>query len=198
MLKQPFRRRRFILLDFQNRMLLFTFLYFVVTVVIFAAVLFIPLMRGLEIEGLSPEQRGIVAGEFLSLHYRFWPAIPFVLILLGAHSIIVSHRVAGPLHRFRKIFREVTDGDLTGTVRLRKNDYLKDDAELLSIMIDSLRSRLREIDYLDERLQTRLAELRTAVEGESPTEVRERLGDVESTAGKLRSDIQGFTIGEEQ
>jgi methyl-accepting chemotaxis protein len=195
---QPFRRRRFILLDFQNRMLLFTFLYFVVTVVFFAAVLFIPLMRGLEIEGLSPEQRGIVAGEFLSLHYRFWPAIPVVLVLLGAHSILVSHRVAGPLHRFRKIYREVAKGDLTGVVRLRKNDYLKDDAELLSLMIDSLRSRLREIDYLDERMQVRLAELRAAIDSGSPAEVLERLGDVETVACKLRSDIKGFTVDEEQ
>lgn len=194
---KPLRRRRFILLEFQNRMLLFTFLYFMSTVVILAAVLFIPLMRGLEAEGLSPEQRGIVAGEFLSLHYRFWPAIPVVLFLLGSHSILVSHRVAGPLLRFRRVFRAVSKGNLTGRVQLRKNDYLKHDAEMLSEMLDSLRTRLREIDYLDERLQTRLVELRSAVEIGTRPEVLDRLGDAEDTAGKLRLQVQNFTLDKE-
>ena len=51
--KPSFRRRQYLLIGFQNRMLLFTFLYFVGTVVIFASVLFVPLMRNLDAEGLS-------------------------------------------------------------------------------------------------------------------------------------------------
>jgi methyl-accepting chemotaxis protein len=175
-------------------MLLFTFLYFVITVVIFAAVLFVPLMRGLEVEGLSAEQRSVVAGEFLSLHYRFWPAIPIVLILLGAHSILVSHRVAGPLHRFRQVFQAIGEGNLTGVVRLRKNDYLKEDAELISRMMNSLGSRIREIDYLNERLQSRVDSLRVALEVGEATEIKQKLEDLERTSIKLRSDIREFTI----
>ena len=195
--RPSFRRRQYLLIGFQNRMLLFTFLYFVGTVVIFASVLFVPLMRNLDAKGLSPEQRGMVAAEFLSLHYRFWPAIPVVVLLLGAHSIIISHRIAGPLHRFRQVYKEVTKGKLSGSVRLRKNDYLKEDAELISTMLDSLRTRMREIEFLDERLQSRLVELRSAVELGTEPEVRDQLGDVENTAGKLRSQIQNFTLDEE-
>jgi len=197
MVKPTFRRRRFILLDFQNRMLLFTFLYFFVTVVIFASVLFVPLMRGLEAEGLTQEQRGIVAGEFLSLHYRFWPAIPVVFILLGGHSILVSHRVAGPLHRFRQVYKAVRDGKLTGSVRLRKNDYLKSDAEMVSQMVDSLRNRLREIDYLYRKLDSGIEDLRSAVEVGGQQSIRDQLKDLESAAGKLRSQLENFTLEEE-
>jgi len=197
MRKLTIRRKQFLLSDFQVRMLLFTFLYFVITVVILAAVLFVPLMTQLDTEGLSPEQRGIVAGEFLSLHYRFWPAIPLVLALIGAHSLLVSHRVAGPLYRFRQVQQDIGKGDLSGNVRLRKNDYLKEDGENLGEMLDSLRNRIREIDYLDEKLQSGLVELRAAVEDGTRPEVHDRLGDVEDKAGKLRSQLKNFTLDEE-
>jgi len=195
--RPPFRRRQFLVVSFQNRMLLFTFLYFVTTVVIFAAVLFFPLMNQLDAEGLSQAERGVVAGEFLSLHYRFWPAIPLVFVLIGAHSILISHRVAGPLYRFRQVFRDVTGGDLSRTVRLRKGDYLQEDAELLSDMIDTLRSRIQELDRLSSRLLGGLSELGIAAEGSEGAAVRAQIRDVEATAGELRSKLQAFTVDQE-
>ncbi len=195
--RPPFRRRQFLVVSFQNRMLLFTFLYFVTTVVIFAAVLFFPLMGRLNAENLSQAERGIVAAEFLSLHYRFWPVIPLVFVLIGAHSILISHRVAGPLYRFRKVYGAVMGGDLSGIVRLRENDYLREDAELLSEMIDSLRSRVRELGQLSDKLQRVLSDLSIAAEADEGGAIRAQIRDVEITAGELRSRLQDFTLDQE-
>ena len=195
--RSPFRRRQFLVVSFQNRMLLFTFLYFVTTVVIFAAVLFFPLMSQLDTESLSQAERGIVAGEFLSLHYRFWPAIPLVFIMIGAHSILISHRVAGPLYRFRRVFKAVSGGDLSAGVRLRKNDYLQGDAELLSKMISALRSKIQDLDHLSDRLQGVLSDLSIAADTSVDGTIRARIRDVEVTAGELRSQLHNFTLDQE-
>lgn len=195
--RSPFRRRQFLVVSFQNRMLLFTFLYFVATVIIFAAVLFFPLMSQLNTESLSQAERGIVAGEFLSLHYRFWPAIPLVFIMIAAHSILISHRVAGPLYRFRRVFKAVMGGDLSAGVRLRKNDYLQSDAELLSEMVNSLRSRVQGLGHLSDRLQGVLTDLSIAAEDSAGGAIRARIRDVEITLGELRSELQTFTLDQE-
>jgi len=195
--RPPFRRRQFLIVSFQNRMLLFTFLYFVSTVVILAAVLFFPLMGQLNAENLSQAERGIVAAEFLSLHYRFWPVIPLVFVLIGAHSILISHRVAGPLYRFRQVYGAVKGGDLSGIVRLRENDYLQEDAELVSEMIDSLRSRVQELGNLSDKLQRVLSDLSIAAEADERGTIRAQIRDVEITAGELRSRLQEFTLDQE-
>ena len=65
-------------------------------------------------------------------------------------------------------------------------------------MIDSLRGKIRDIDYLDERLQSRLATLRAAVEEGEASEIRKKMDEVERTAGKLRSGLRGFRLQEER
>lgn len=59
----------------------------------------------------------------------------FTLIVLAVGTAIamagvllflfLSHRIAGPLYRFEKTLAEVSLGNLSGRIRLRKNDQLK-------------------------------------------------------------------------
>jgi hypothetical protein len=64
------------------------------------------------------------AQEFTILHHRFWPAVLLVVILLGLHSLIILHRVFGPLYRLRFFLQRLSTGDLSGRLDFRKNDYL--------------------------------------------------------------------------
>ena len=45
-----------------------------------------------------------------------------IVIILG---IFVSHRIAGPLYVFNKMFNLVSQGDLIVKLKLRKKDELK-------------------------------------------------------------------------
>ena len=50
--------------------------------------------------------------------------------------ILLSHRIAGPLHRFEKSLKDMGSGDLTFRVNLRKTDQLAELKKGLNILIE--------------------------------------------------------------
>ena len=72
-----------------------------------------------------------LANQFLSLHERVWPAMLVALLLLGFHLVFFSHRIAGPLYRWRRLFSEVGAGNcwvyfLSITKRCEITKYFQD------------------------------------------------------------------------
>jgi methyl-accepting chemotaxis protein len=62
-------------------------------------------------------------------------------------GLLASHRVAGPIYRFKKAMREVGAGNLNLRVHLRRKDQLKDVAASFNEMVSRLKAhddRLRE------------------------------------------------------
>lgn len=70
-------------------------------------------------------------------------------IIVGIATIIltlfVSHKIAGPLYRFKKELGSVGKGDLSRNFQIRKNDQLQDLAESMNEMINKLRANLTEL-----------------------------------------------------
>jgi methyl-accepting chemotaxis protein len=65
--------------------------------------------------------------------------------------ILLSHRIAGPLYRFEKVLKGISEGDLTTRVDLRKTDQLTELKEALNALLDSLDRRMsRAKDTLSE------------------------------------------------
>ena len=58
----------------------------------------------------------------------------FVIPFLVVGSILISHRIAGPVYRIRRHLETVGDGDLSVEVHLRKGDELKNLAEAVNRM----------------------------------------------------------------
>ena len=111
-MKRSYRRRRIVVDGLQYRLLAINLLYFLVILLILAAFLFTPLVLKLR-DGttlLSAAEQQEVASQFLTLHKRIWPALLITFGLLSVHSILVSHRIAGPLYQFRRILKGLRDG----------------------------------------------------------------------------------------
>lgn len=142
---RAFLRRRLLISAFQYRLLVVNFLYYCAIVLTFAVVLFLPPILQLR-SATSPEESEHVAVAFLFLHSRLWPALLLVLGLLAFHSVVTSHRVAGPLYRFQCVWKAVAEGDLSVRARLRKSDYLKKEAEVMNEMIEALAKRITGIE----------------------------------------------------
>ncbi len=68
------------------------------------------------------------------------------IIFIGAASIVftilLSHKIAGPLHRFEKNAEQIARGDLTIVTKLRQNDQIHGLAESFSKMTIELREKL--------------------------------------------------------
>ncbi len=61
------------------------------------------------------------------------------LSLVSCIGLIYSHRTAGPLYHFKRIFYEVKNGNLSARVKLRPKDDFKDVAQAFNEMMDSLK-----------------------------------------------------------
>ena len=62
--------------------------------------------------------------------------------ILTALVVIQSHRVFGPLYRFKVVFEAVTRGDLWVSASLRTGDYPIEEARSLGEMLSSLRRHI--------------------------------------------------------
>lgn len=78
------------------------------------------------------------------------PALILVNIigLLGASSlvIILTHSIAGPIHRLKNLSEKIASGDLTLEVKFRKKDEIQELATVINNIIKGLNSRLKNFE----------------------------------------------------
>lgn len=108
------------------RMLLVFLLFFFLGIFLVFAPSMFGLLTGETLESLEP-----AANEFLVLHQRVWPAVVIVLLGMFAYTIVVSHRIAGPIYRINDVLRRMIGGEFPETVSFRKGDYFQETADLL-------------------------------------------------------------------
>ena len=192
MATRPYKRRRILIESYQYRLLFINLLYFCIILLIFAAALFLPLILKLRSGSTSIIEQGELAGQFLALHARVWPAMLVVFVLLALHSTFVSHRIAGPLYRFRKVFGAVASGDLSVRAKLRKGDYLGKESESLNEMIDSLRAKIESIQSHHVETQTMLTALKQSIEQGSIDDMQRQLEELHVQMEELKASIRQF------
>jgi methyl-accepting chemotaxis protein len=163
---------------------------FIIAVFIFVF-LFVPEFIKLSDKSLSFEVRAATADRVLMLHSRIWPVIISLIILLGIHSILLFHRVVGPLCRFRWAFEQIRKGNLGFRVKLRKKDYLHDEEEALNNMIEALAGKLKDIKTTSLDSMNSLYELEKNASGWTETD-REHLRVHREYLSKLVDAVEYF------
>ncbi len=64
------------------------------------------------------------------------------LVLISIVGLIFSHRAAGPLYHFKRVFRDIKNGNLAARIRLRPHDDFKEVAAEFNEMIEILDEKL--------------------------------------------------------
>jgi methyl-accepting chemotaxis protein len=70
--------------------------------------------------------------------------IVMFVVMIGLGGIVVTHKIAGPLFKVRRHFREVGNGDLTRPSGLRKGDELVEFFTTFQDTVSKLRARAEE------------------------------------------------------
>ena len=185
-MSRPRFRRHFLWDTVQPRFLGLSFCYVVVVIAAVAGALFVPLMLELNHLPISSVEAQLVADQFELLHSRFWPVVAVVSVLLLVHGVFFSHRIAGPLYRFRRIFQSVASGDLTVRTSIRKADYLHVEAQCLGEMVDALREKIGRIEAHHADIAPQLERLKAAAACGA-------LREVEQEADRLRATVEQLT-----
>jgi methyl-accepting chemotaxis protein len=72
-------------------------------------------------------------------------SIAVVGIIVAIVTLLVSHKIAGPMFRFEKDIERIARGDLKSQIHLRKGDQFQEMVTSINAMIDSLNVKLSEI-----------------------------------------------------
>ena len=113
----------------------------------------------------------------------------FLIILTGVY---ISHRFAGPVHRFEKSAQIAAAGDLTHRVALRTGDELHELQEEFNAMMASLQSLIQKDRNLAQRLSDKLDSLGKKIENlDPPLELKEELDAIKI---ELKHLTQSFKI----
>lgn len=92
----------------------------------------------------------------------------FVLVI-AALSILVSHKIAGPVYRLEETTKLIASGDLTHRIHLRQGDELRDLQDAFNKMSESLSAMINKDREIIERLVKTSNEIKTKIEGKSLT-----------------------------
>lgn len=189
-----FRRRKFIVNRFQNRLLLVYLVHFGAVTFISLGIFLAVVMARLDNTSLSLAQRQEVGKLLHGFSWQLWPTFTAILIALVLHSTLVTHRVAGPLFKLRDALKRIGEGDLSQHIRLRRTDYLREEAEVVNAMTDTLRRKFAAVKDEQAALESALKEMGQAIEGGSIGEMRRTHAVLKGRVGCLRRELETFIV----
>jgi hypothetical protein len=107
-------------------------------------------------------------GDPLEQYGRFfldyWPALVCFVVVVPAlawDAVRFTHRLVGPIYRFRKTIQALSNGEAVQPLKLRDDDFLKDMRDDFNRMLDTLQRQGAPVlkpanpDAADERTQQR-------------------------------------------
>ena len=190
------RRKQIIIDRLQHRLLAFNVLYLVAITVVTLSAVFGPLMLTLW-SSASWEDKASAADDFLALHGRVWVPVALAILLVSAHAALVSHRIAGPLYRFREVFKQLARGDLSPRVVLRPRDYLSQEAQSINDMIGGLRDRVSDLLAAVDGVADTTIALERAAESREPHRIPELAREIRKQVEDLETRAQQFLLPSE-
>jgi methyl-accepting chemotaxis protein len=169
--------------DLQLRLIRNNLFYLLICVIATVSILLYPLIHEMMFV-LDLESQYRAAQTFLLLVKWLVPAILMVLILFMGHTIIITHRICGPLVNFTHAFDRLAQGDLSRKVYIRKGDYLKSECKRINLMIEGISDIISRLFTHHNQL---LATLQSLNEQTSDTQTKEKL---ESSLKIIRQDVE--------
>ena len=97
------------------------------------------------------------------------------IVVIGLFGIFFLHRIAGPVYRFRRILRSLTEGEVPEELHLREGDFFRETAEELNRLLQSLRQRRELIEGLKVKLEEAIKQNVSSPQALLLTELKESL-----------------------
>lgn len=94
-----------------------------------------------------------LGGRQRTLFITLCAVLTLLVVVIGLAGIVVTHRVAGPIHKMKRQLHDVGRGRLQIPSKLRRGDELREFFEAFESMVVSLRRRQeKEVDELERAL----------------------------------------------
>jgi methyl-accepting chemotaxis protein len=191
------RNRYFIDKKLQTKYIVLTIMTLMIYTLLFVVILLAPYFMALSFDAPIAEQRE-AAKTLLVLHKSIWPALGAVMLIMAAGSVLVTHKMAGPIYRFKKVLGEVSAGNLDLSIRLRDKDDFKDLAESMNVVLEELRTFAQTLRGDDATMSACIKELERQIKSkqissESGTALIEQLQAGRTNISKVMDKYSGNT-----
>lgn len=119
-----------------------------------------------------------------------------IIPLIFFASMLMSHRVSGPVFRFERSAESLANGDLTVRVRIRNKDEMKEVAAMMDGTIDKFRAKIAGLKEKSQRVKDDIdLLLELSAQGTfSDDELAKLKGKIINESNELRADISYFKI----
>ena len=190
------RRIYYIEKKFQTKYILLTIFLLLTYTFAFIIIIFSPYILTLYFNFYSLSEKAEAARTLLILHSTVWPGIGAVILLFGAVSIYITHKIAGPLYRLKKSLFMITEGNLDVKVKLRKGDDLKDLAEHVNILVDTFRTFVTTVTVDYDLLSDYISEIERDIKANVLTEEsgRKIIKKVQDSRKNIETALEKFKI----
>lgn len=163
---------------------------------VFFSALIASLLVGLDVyytmAKLLLEENPAMSPMVAQFHTIILVKIVLYLAIILLISLYVSHRFAGPIHRFEKSAQVVAQGDLTHRVSLRTGDELLELQEEFNGMLASLQSMIQKDRNLAAHLSERISKtIKLLPDDARADSLRQELSDLKT---ELDHITQSFKV----
>jgi len=148
------------------------------TLILLAAV-FVPSLALFMSGVIPPSARAEAANALLLLNRFMWPGIAAVILFFGMISIVITHRVAGPLFVIERMVRHLSEGNLSARIKLRKGDDLAEFVQSMNLMAENLESSVSELHERGENLVALVRDLSPAPASEKHAKALAEVKEIE-------------------
>ena len=190
------RRIYYIEKKFQTKYILLTIFLLLTYTFAFIIIIFSPYILTLSLDFYSLSEKAEAARTLLLLHSKVWPGIGGIILLFGALSIFITHKIAGPLYRLKKSLSMIVKGNLDVKVKLRKGDDLKDLAEHFNMLAEELSTFVNTVRVDYDLLSEYILELEREIDAKMLTEESGRalIHKVEANRKNIEAVLEKFKI----
>ena len=112
-------------------------------------------------------------------------------------TLLMSHKIAGPLYRFENTAKEISKGNLAVKPKIRGSDQVQELSDAFCEMVDQLKNNLTDIASKSKALNNELSEFKQMV-GEKKqiyqTEINAPLQQLTKISSELENSIQFFKL----
>ncbi|MDD5066485.1 MAG: methyl-accepting chemotaxis protein [bacterium] len=123
---------------------------------------------------------------FLNLVVKFSFLILLIgFILISVKFVLFSHRIVGPIYRFKQSLMKLGGGDLTLKMNFREKDELKDLAELFTGTIAQLNKKMKAVKKESKSIES-LARKKSL----SGTDMKK----FKENSGLMKKAMEGFKV----
>jgi methyl-accepting chemotaxis protein len=106
--------------------------------------------------------------------------VTMVLLSLATifFTLLLSHRIAGPAFRFKKVLKALAEGDFCGECRIRKGDSLQDVAAAINSVMENARGVLKETG---SRISALKESVKNAADRTGADDLKKAVSELEKT-----------------